>query len=110
MIPLYWLYRLDQRVDKPTVELWGVADDQPDGSNGGFITAGQGYSLEDTLTVKQWLNDRAAGYPSLKKFEGGANWPEFPDAYFGSYSDAQGATWEMRTAHSSLRFGGEFKP
>jgi hypothetical protein len=29
------------------------------------------------LTV-DWLNDRAAGYPNLAKFEGGANWPLMP--------------------------------
>ena len=29
----------------------------------------------DAQAVADWLADRRAGYPSLKKFEGGANWP-----------------------------------
>ena len=29
----------------------------------------------DALMTVEWLEERAAGYPSLKRFEGGANWP-----------------------------------
>lgn len=30
---------------------------------------------EDAISTADWLNERAAGYPSLKKFEGGKLWP-----------------------------------
>lgn len=29
----------------------------------------------DAIAVVDWLNDRTRGYPSLQRFEGGANWP-----------------------------------
>lgn len=32
-------------------------------------------SHADADNVATWLNDRARGYPSLKRFEGGKNWP-----------------------------------
>jgi hypothetical protein len=31
--------------------------------------------FSDALALSNWLHERAAGYPSLKQFEGGANWP-----------------------------------
>lgn len=33
-------------------------------------------SAIDALVTVEWLHERAAGYPSLKQFEGGANWPK----------------------------------
>jgi hypothetical protein len=35
------------------------------------------YEAYDAVLVVDWLADRKAGYPSLAKFEGGANWPKF---------------------------------
>jgi hypothetical protein len=32
-------------------------------------------TLDDAQAVADWLNERAAGYPALKRFEGGACWP-----------------------------------
>lgn len=32
-------------------------------------------TVEDARVTANWLRDREAGYPSLRKFEGGANWP-----------------------------------
>jgi len=34
------------------------------------------YSRADAEACAAWLNDRWAGYASLRRFEGGANWPE----------------------------------
>lgn len=33
------------------------------------------YSAEDLKVLRAWYFERGAGYPNLKKFEGGANWP-----------------------------------
>jgi hypothetical protein len=33
------------------------------------------YTDVDALHLRDWLNDRDSGYKSLRKFEGGANWP-----------------------------------
>lgn len=50
------------------------------------------------------------GYVNLRKFEGGAQWPQFSirDCWH-NYSDQDGATWKKRTPHSLLKFGGEFR-
>lgn len=74
MTPLQW-HRLEVRVYLPDIQLWGVKAGQPEGANGGYLTAGQDYSVADRRAVATWLNDREAGYPSLKRFEGGKNWP-----------------------------------
>jgi hypothetical protein len=34
------------------------------------------YSFSEIAAIYYWLRDRASGYPSLKKFEGGADMPE----------------------------------
>lgn len=34
------------------------------------------YEAYEIVKLVEWLADRKAGYPSLKQFEGGANWPE----------------------------------
>jgi hypothetical protein len=70
-----WRAQLDKRDKAPAVQLWGVDDGQPQGSNGGFFTAGQGYTAADKVAVLEWLIQRGRGYPSLKRFEGGALWP-----------------------------------
>ena len=33
------------------------------------------YSADDLKVLRAWYFEREAGYPNLKKFEGGANWP-----------------------------------
>lgn len=33
------------------------------------------YSAQDLRAIRALVFERAAGYPNLKKFEGGANWP-----------------------------------
>lgn len=33
------------------------------------------YGAEDFNVLRAWYFEREAGYPNLKKFEGGANWP-----------------------------------
>jgi hypothetical protein len=38
------------------------------------------YTHDDAEALRDWLNDRADGYPSLSKFKSGRNWPH-------------GATW-----------------
>jgi hypothetical protein len=35
-------------------------------------------NMDDAMITRNWLNERAAGYPTLAKFEGGANWPVPP--------------------------------
>lgn len=57
-----WRAQLDKRDEAPAVQLWGVADGQPEGANGGFIMAGQGYTIEDRLAVEHWIAQRARGY------------------------------------------------
>ena len=58
----HWRYILAKRAEAPAVQLWGVADGQPEGANGGFIMAGQGYTIEDRLAVEHWIAQRARGY------------------------------------------------
>lgn len=41
-----------------------------------MVQSGQMYTRLQAALVYWWLVERAAGYPSLKQFEGGANWPE----------------------------------
>jgi hypothetical protein len=38
------------------------------------------YSAQDLRAIRALVFERAAGYPNLKKFEGGANWPD-PDEH-----------------------------
>jgi hypothetical protein len=57
-----WRAQLDKRDDAPGVQLWGVADGQPEGSNGGFLLAGQGYTPADKVAVLEWLIQRERGY------------------------------------------------
>ena len=33
------------------------------------------YDAYDAVLIVDWMAEREAGYPNLKKFEGGANWP-----------------------------------
>jgi hypothetical protein len=40
------------------------------------------YEAYDAVQVVQWLADRADGYSSLKRFEGGANWPNVYEDHF----------------------------
>lgn len=40
-----------------------------------MVQSGQSYTLADCIYVEDWLAEREAGYPKLKQFEGGANWP-----------------------------------
>lgn len=35
--------------------------------------------MNDAMAVRNWMAERELGYPSLKQFEGGANWPVFDD-------------------------------
>lgn len=55
--------------------------------------------LADTQPLAAWLNDRWRGYPSLKRFEGGANYPT--TTLLGPWSDREGATWTMRICKSA---------
>ena len=57
-----WRAQLDKRDEAPAVQLWGVADGQPEGSNGGFLMAGQGYTVADKVAVLEWLIQRERGY------------------------------------------------
>jgi hypothetical protein len=57
------------------------------------------YSLSEIIAIDGWLRDRAAGYPSLKKFEGGADMPK--PRPFGLYADLMVVpesreAWEQR--------------
>lgn len=70
-----WRAQLDKRDEAPAVQLWGVADGQPEGANGGFFMAGQGYTVADKVAVLEWLIQRERDYVSLRRFEGGACWP-----------------------------------
>ena len=57
-----WRAQLDKRDEAPAVQLWGVADGQPEGANGGFLMAGQGYTAADKVAVLEWLIQRERGY------------------------------------------------
>jgi hypothetical protein len=37
------------------------------------------YDAYDAVLVVDWMAERELGYPLLKQFEGGANWPVFDD-------------------------------
>lgn len=79
-------YQLTKRREAPAVQLWGVADGQPEGDNGGFFMAGQGYSGSDVADVVEWLHERANGYPprtlAMRVVNG-----------YHPCSDEDGATW-----------------
>ena len=94
-----WRAQLDGRDYAPGVQLWGVADGQPKGSNGGFLLAGQGYTAADKVAVLEWLIERERGYQNLAKFEGGALWPQYPIDRV-KCSGCEGATWGHRTGVS----------
>jgi len=97
----HWRYILAKRAEAPAVQLWGVADGQPEGANGGFIMAGQGYTIEDRLAVEHWIAQRARGFSDLVKFEHGANWPQLPYPIDRvKCSGCEGATWGHRTGVS----------
>lgn len=40
------------------------------------------YEAYEIVKLVEWLADRKAGYPSLKQFEGGANWPNAHEQQF----------------------------
>ncbi len=55
-------YRLHMRREGPSIQLWGVAEGQPEGMNGGFLTAGQRYNDFEVIVVLQWMYQRSRGY------------------------------------------------
>ena len=89
-----WRAQLDKRDEAPAVQLWGVADGQPEGSNGGFLMAGQGYTVADKVAVLEWLIQRERGYASLRRFEGGANWPHVTE-------EGRAVLWANRYSESA---------
>lgn len=55
------------------------------------------YEAYEIVKLVEWLADRKAGYPSLMKFEHGANWPHFPyPTDRAKCSGCEGATWGHR--------------
>lgn len=58
-------YQLDRRGEPLGIQLWGVADDKPEGSNGGFLLVGQGYTSDDKVAVMRWMWERSVGYLPL---------------------------------------------
>jgi hypothetical protein len=56
-------YQLEQRRKPSSVQLWGVADGEPEGTNGGFMMAGQGYNDADVVAILLWMFQRARDYP-----------------------------------------------
>ena len=56
-------YQLERRSEPVGIQLWGVGDGQPEGSNGGFLLAGQGYTAEDTVAVHRWMYERRYAVP-----------------------------------------------
>jgi hypothetical protein len=90
--------QLRDRREASGIQLWGVADGEPEGARGGFFMAGRDYTGTDCAAVVVWLADRATGYPSLTQFEHGADWPYFPSSPDKmKCSGCQGATWGHRT-------------
>lgn len=68
-------YQMTLRRAAVSMQLWGVADGQPDGANGGFLMAGQEYSPEDCVAVMSWLTERANHYPISSMLWGVGRWP-----------------------------------
>ena len=55
-------YQINKRREAPYVQYWGVKKHERPGARGGFLMAGQDYSVSDYADVLAWLADRAAGY------------------------------------------------
>lgn len=54
---------------------WYCRDLEEGRGRPGAYTFGYYPTLSEAKHVAAWMNDREAGYASLKRFEGGANWP-----------------------------------
>lgn len=52
-----------------------VGPEHPQGGTPCVVIGVRDYEAYEVVKLVDWIADRAAGYPSLKKFEGGANWP-----------------------------------
>lgn len=50
-------------------------DERPAGGTPCVLIGVRQYDAYDTVLVVDWMAERAAGYPKLKRFEGGKLWP-----------------------------------
>jgi hypothetical protein len=59
--------------------IYGIIDDNPaDAPDKRRISkAERSYTETEAVAVAKWLNERAAGYPRLARYEGGKLWPKF---------------------------------